>query len=143
MRAAIKTPLLGLLLIGIIIGLEILVAVLVNSEFKTAFLVVAAMIVVALAWIKIEWLAPAMVFSLFLMGFSLGGFGAGNIRAFHILTMFLIIRWAYYVLITKQDRFFLPSEIFVPIVLCMAWATFSLMWTPDLDVAFSRWVKVL
>jgi O-antigen ligase len=142
MRAIARTPALNILLIGLILGLEIVVALMANLEYKYAFVIGGGILVIALALIKLQWLAPLQVFSLFVFGISLGGFLFGNIRIFHLVTVFLTLYWVFYVLVWQKERFFLPNPIVLPILLTLGWITLTIMWSPDLQTAIYRWIKV-
>jgi len=136
----------NLTLIGVVIGLEILIAYLCTLHFELGVFVLGALIVIALALIKMEWTLPVLVFSLFLMGINMGGLELsvfGTLRIYHFIAAFLIIRWTYFVLLTGYKRFFLPNAIVAPCLAFLAWATLSIIWSPDLQTAVWRWEKVV
>jgi O-antigen ligase len=145
MRVAARTQGIGLLIFGLVIATEILLALLVSMHYKLAFLISGGILILAIAFVKMEWTAPTLVFSLFVMGVSLGGVTesmGGNIRVFHLIAAFLIIRWTYYAMITDQPHLIAQSSIVAPSLFILGWATLSMMWAPDLRFALYRLVKL-
>jgi O-antigen ligase len=145
MRAVAKTPYSSFLFIGLILGAEIVLAVLLNIHYKLAFLIGGGILVVAIALIKMEWMAPILVISLFVMGVSLGAITestGGNLRIFHLVAAFLIVRWFYYAMVTQQRYLVFPTSIVTPTLFILAWATLSIVWSPDLRFAVYRFVKL-
>jgi hypothetical protein len=145
MRPTSRAQTINLTVIGIIIVLEILVAYLSNLDFRLSTFAVGTMIVLVVTLVKIEWMLPVLVFSLYLMGLSLGGLElptGGNLRVYHFVAAFLIVRWLYFVLVTGYKRFFLPNAIVAPSLAFLGWMTLSIGWSPDFQFAAYRWVKV-
>ena len=145
MRIAARSQGISLLLLGVIIGTEVLLALLVSMHYKLAFLIGGGILILAIAFIKMEWTAPTLVFSLFVMGVSLGGVTesmGGNIRIFHLIAAFLIVRWTYYAMITDQPRLIAQSSVVAPSLFILGWAALSVMWAPDLRFAVYRLVKL-
>jgi len=133
------------MIIGMILGVEILLAVIANMHYKLAFLLGGGILIVAVAMIRMEWMAPTLVISLFFMGVSLGGVTestGGNIRIFHLIAAFLIVRWIYYALVTNQPRLIYQSAIVAPCLIIMLWAAMTILWSPDLRFALYRFVKL-